>query len=242
MKYCVVDPEVLNVNATATSATLTIQANAAWTVTSDNSAFTVSPASGSTDKTVTITFAANETQTAKVANITVACPDASVNKTIVLTQAAAVPQGDGYTIVFGNNSNSTASIAETTKASTVISSGTEYVTDKPFTVNTGKAYYGDTKDCIRIGKTGEASKLTIALSSEGQVAATSIVVNCRRAVGNKNVNAMLTVNGVGPLAPAANDAAAASDVVFTLSSSENLESIVLEGTAAIYIYSITVNK
>ena len=242
VKYCVVDPEVLNVNATATSATLTIQANAAWTVTSDNSAFTVSPASGSTDKTVTITFAANETQTAKVANITVACPDASVNKTIVLTQAAAVPQGDGYTIVFGNNSNSTASIAETTKASTVISSGTEYVTDKPFTVNTGKAYYGDTKDCIRIGKTGEASKLTIALSSEGQVAATSIVVNCRRAVGNKNVNAMLTVNGVGPLAPAANDAAAASDVVFTLSSSENLESIVLEGTAAIYIYSITVNK
>ena len=242
VKYCVVDPEVLNVNATATSATLTIQANAAWTVTSDNSAFTVSPASGSTDKTVTITFAANETQTAKVANITVACPDASVNKTIVLTQAAAVPQGDGYTIVFGNNSNSTASIAETTKASTVISSGTEYVTDKPFTVNTGKAYYGDTKDCIRIGKTGEASKLTIALSSEGQVAATSIVVNCRRAVGNKNANAMLTVNGVGPLAPAANDAAAASDVVFTLSSSENLESIVLEGTAAIYIYSITVNK
>lgn len=242
VKYCVVEPEVLNVAATATSATLSIQANAAWTVTSDNPAFTVSPASGSADATVTISFAANEVQEAKVANITVACPDASVTKTIVLTQAAAVPQGDGYTIVFGNNSNSTASIAETTKASTVISSGTEYVTDKPFTVNTGKAYYGDTKDCIRIGKTGEASKLTIALSSEGQVAATSIVVNCRRAVGNKNVNAMLTVNGVGPLAPAANDAAAASDVVFTLSSSENLESIVLEGTAAIYIYSITVNK
>jgi hypothetical protein len=52
---------------------------------------------------------------------------------------------------------------------------------------------------------------------------------------------MLTVNGVGPLAPAANDAAA-SDVVFTLTSTGNLESIVLEGTAAIYIYSITVNK
>jgi hypothetical protein len=44
----------------------------------------------------------------------------------------------------------------------VISSGTEYVTNQPFTVNTGKAYYGDSKDCIRIGKTGEASKLTIA--------------------------------------------------------------------------------
>ena len=242
VKYCLVSPDVLNVAAAATSATLTIQANAAWTVTSDNSAFTVSPASGSTDKTVTITFAANETQTAKVANITVACPDASVNKTIVLTQAAAVPQGDGYTIVFGNNASSPTAIAETTKASTVISSGTEYVTDKPFTVNVGKVYYGDSKDCIRIGKTGEASKLTIALSDEGKVAATSIVVNCKRISGNKNVNAMLTVNGVGPLAPAANDAAAASDLVFTLTSSENLETLVLEGTAGIFIYSITVNK
>lgn len=89
-KYCSVSPEVLNVAASATSATLAIQANAAWTVTSDNSAFTVSPASGSADATVTISFAANESETAKVANITVACPDASFSKTVVLTQSGKV--------------------------------------------------------------------------------------------------------------------------------------------------------
>lgn len=92
-KYCVVSPDVLNADATATSATLSIHANAAWTVSSDNSAFTVSPASGSADATVTISFAANEAQEAKVANITVACPDASVSKTIVLTQAGKDASG-----------------------------------------------------------------------------------------------------------------------------------------------------
>ena len=59
--------------------------------------------------------------------------------------------------------------------------------------------------------------------------------------GSKNTNAQLTVNGVGPQSPATNGDPA-SDLLFTLSSTGNLESIVLEGTAGIYIYSITVNK
>ena len=241
-KYCTVSPDVLNVAATATSAQLSILANAAWTVTSDNSAFTVSPSNGNSDATVTISFAANESETAKVANITVSCPDASVTKTIVLTQEGAAPQGgDGYTIVFGNKASSATAIAETTKASTVISAGTDYVTDKPFTINSGNAYYGDTKDCIRIGKSGTASKVTIALSDAGKVAAKSIVVNCKKMTGSKNTNAQLTVNGVGPKAPAAYEGDA-SDLVFTITSTGTLESIVLEGTAGIYIYSITVNK
>ena len=92
-KYCLVSPDVLNVAATATSATLTIQANVAWTVTSDNSAFTVSPASGNSDATVTVSFAANTTETAKVAKLTVSSPDASVTKEIVLTQAGQAAAG-----------------------------------------------------------------------------------------------------------------------------------------------------
>ena len=240
-KHCVVSPDVLNVAATATSAQLSIQANAAWTVTSDNSAFTVSPSNGNSDATVTISFAANETQTAKVANITVSCPDANVNQTIVLTQAAAVPQSDSYTIVFGNGVKSPSPIEASTKATTVISSGTDYVTTQPFTVNSGKAYYGDNQQSIRIGKSGEASKLTIALSDAGKIAAQSIVVNCQKMTGSKNADAQLTVNGVGPQSPAAADASQ-SDLTFTISSSNNLSEIVLEGTAAIVIYSITVNK
>ena len=101
-QYCLVSPDVLNVAATATSATLTIQANAAWTVTSDNSAFTVSPASGNADATVTISFSANETQVARVANITVSCTAASVSKKIVLTQAAK-STGDSVTDVLDQN-------------------------------------------------------------------------------------------------------------------------------------------
>ena len=241
VKYCVVEPEVLNVNATATSATLNIQANAAWTVSSDNSAFTVSPASGNADATVTVSFSANETSAARVANITVSCPDASVSKKVVLTQAGAVPQGDGYTIVFGNKVNSATAISSTTKASTVIASGTDYVTTQPFTVDSGNVYYGDTQDCIRLGKSGNASQLTIALSDAGKISASSIVVKCMKMSGTKNTNAQLTVNGVGPQSPATNGDPA-SDLSFTLSSTGNLESIVLEGTAGIYIYSITVNK
>ena len=240
-QYCLVSPEALSVAATATEATFTIQANAAWTVTSDNSAFTVSPASGNADATVTVSFSANGTSAARVANLTVSCPDASVTKTVVLTQAAPAPQGDGYTIVFGNKAKSATAISATTKASTVISTGTDYVTTQPFTVDLGTVYYGDSQDCIRLGKTGAASQLTIALSDAGKISASSIVVNCKKMQGNKNTGAQLTVNGVGPQSPAANEASA-SDLTFTLSSTGNLETIVLEGTAGIFIYSITVNK
>ena len=240
-KYCTVSPLELNAAATDQSATFTIQANAAWTVTSDNSAFTVSPASGNADATVTVSFSANETSAARVANITVSCPDASVSKKVVLTQAAPASQEDSYTIVFGNKANSATALTATTKASTVITSGTDYVTTQPFTVNSGNVYYGDTQDCIRLGKTGTASKLTIELSDAGKISASSIVVKCMKSQGNKNTNAQLTVNGVGPKSPATNGNPA-SDLSFTLSSTGNLESIVLEGTAGIYIYSITVNK
>ena len=241
VKYCTVSPLELNAAATDQSATFTIQANAAWTVTSDNSAFTVSPASGNADATVTVSFSANTTSAARVANITVSCPDASVSKTVVLTQAAPASQEDSYTIVFGNKANNATGISATTKAGTVISSGTDYVTNQPFTVDSGNVYYGDTQDCIRLGKTGTASQLTIALSDAGKISASSIVVKCMKMQGTKNTNAQLTVNGVGPKSPATNGDPA-SDLSFSLSSTGNLESIVLEGTAGIFIYSITVNK
>ena len=241
-KYCTVSPLELNAAATDQSATFTIQANAAWTVTSDNSAFTVSPASGNADATVTVSFSANGTSAARVANLTVSCPDASISKKVVLTQAAQASQEDSYTIVFGNKAKSATLISATTKASTVITSGTDYVTSQPFTVNSGNVYYGDpSQDNIRIGKSGNASQLTIALSDAGKISASSIVVKCMKMQGAKNTNAQLTVNGVGPKSPATNGDPE-SDLSFSLSSTGNLESIVLEGTAGIFIYSITVNK
>ncbi|MBR5035109.1 MAG: hypothetical protein IKX71_07355 [Bacteroidales bacterium] len=88
-KYCNVNPTAINAKADATSATFTIAANAAWTVTSDNDAFTVAPASGDADATVTVTFSANEGDSPRVANLRVVCAAAGVETTVVLTQARA---------------------------------------------------------------------------------------------------------------------------------------------------------
>lgn len=86
-KFCNVSPASIKAKADETSASFTIKANAAWTISSDNAAFTVSPASGEGDATVNVTFSANEGEEARVANITVTCADAGVAAVVVLTQA-----------------------------------------------------------------------------------------------------------------------------------------------------------
>ena len=96
-KYCNVTPATISAKADATSATFTISANAAWTVTSDNEAFVVSPASGDADATVTVTFSANEGDSPRVANLTVVCADANVETVVVLTQAKP-SSGEALTI------------------------------------------------------------------------------------------------------------------------------------------------
>ena len=96
-KHCTVSPATLKAKADETSASFQIKANAAWTVTSDNDAFTVEPASGDADATVTVTFSANEGDSPRVANLTVLCADAGVETTVVLTQAKA-SSGEALTI------------------------------------------------------------------------------------------------------------------------------------------------
>ena len=127
VKYCTVSTEALNVAAAAQSATFTIQANAAWTVSSDNSAFTVSPASGTSDATVTVSFSANETSAARVANITVSCPDASVTKTVVLTQAGKASEEK----------------TDVLKASDLAATSTSYTNFSGVTKNSGAVYAGN---------------------------------------------------------------------------------------------------
>lgn len=86
-KFCNVSPASIKAKADETSASFTIKSNAAWTISSDNADFTVSPASGEGDATVNVTFSANEGEEARVANITVTCADAGVAAVVVLTQA-----------------------------------------------------------------------------------------------------------------------------------------------------------
>ena len=87
-----VSTNAIDVEADATTATFKVTGEVAWTVTSSNEAFTVSPASGEGEADVTVTFPANETAEAVVAEITVATEDPGAKpktQTVVITQATA---------------------------------------------------------------------------------------------------------------------------------------------------------
>ena len=143
-----------------------------------------------------------------------------------------------YTIVFGNNTNSATSIDSNKNASTIISSGTDYVTSKPFTVNSGNCYYGgDGKNNIRIGKSANNASLSIALSNSGKVKATKFVVSCMRMSNNNNVGATLSVNGMtAQTAPSDT----ADNLTFTYASATDITSIQLDSVKAVFVYSIQV--
>lgn len=155
-----------------------------------------------------------------------------------ITISVITPGSNHYSIVFANNASSPTAIASSTQATTTIGDGRDYVASKPYTVNSGNCYYGDTKTCIRLGKSGAASQLSIALSDAGKKSATSIVVNCKNLGGNKNTGAKISVNGFD--GQTTSDTTAA-DYTFSFSSPTDISSIVLSADKAIYIYSITVN-
>ena len=88
-----------------------------------------------------------------------------------------------YTITFSNSANGATQITTSTQSSTVITeTARTYVTTKPFS-NITYSYYGgsttDEKSTIRVGKSGSAGAITIALSESGKVSATKVVVNCK---------------------------------------------------------------
>lgn len=96
-KTFTVSPLTLNVASDATSATFDVKGDVAWTAVSDNSAFTVSPASGNGDGTVTVSFAANTGSEARTAKIKVSTTEnVSVSEyTVNVTQAAAGSASSG---------------------------------------------------------------------------------------------------------------------------------------------------
>lgn len=138
-----------------------------------------------------------------------------------------------YSIVFGNAANSATAISGTTKASTVISSGTDYVTSQPFTVE-GNVYYGDTKTCIRLGKTSAVSAtLSIDLADAGKVSVKQIIVNCKQY--NSTHAGTLSVNGATAQAAPAE----AGDLTYSFND-VLIDKLVLAVSDVTYIYSIDV--
>lgn len=85
--YCDVAPASLSVNSEAGSTQFTVSSNESWTITSSNSAYTVSPASGEGDATIEVSYPANSGADAVEVIFTV--KGESSEKTVTLTQRSA---------------------------------------------------------------------------------------------------------------------------------------------------------
>lgn len=85
--YCDVTPSTLSVDAAEGTTTFAIESNESWEITSSNTSYTVSPASGEGDKEITVTYPANETDEAITVTFTV--KSESGEKTVTLTQTSA---------------------------------------------------------------------------------------------------------------------------------------------------------
>lgn len=95
-----VSTTALTAKAGDTSASFDVKGNVKWAVSSENAAYTVSPASGDGAGTVTVKFAANETEkdvTVKLTVSTTAADVATKSYTVVLTHKGKSAAGEGDT-------------------------------------------------------------------------------------------------------------------------------------------------
>ena len=86
-----INPTSQRVSSEEGSFDITVTSNVAWTVSSDNSAFTVNPTSGNGNGTVTVQYTANTGASERTATITVSTTDENIaNKTLTcsVTQSA----------------------------------------------------------------------------------------------------------------------------------------------------------
>ena len=243
-----VDKSEVSVGAAATEATVSITSNVAWQASVSVGA-ELDKTSGEGNGSVKVSFAANtDTENAKTYTVTLTGEGVDA-VTVTITQAKAVAQGGGgeeegnsYYIVFANKANGVTGIDGTQNATTIIGEGTNYVTAKPFKVDSGKCYYGGSSDLekqsVRLGKSGEAAQLTISLSDAGKVTAKSILVATKNYGGNKNVGATLNVNGIGARETSDSEI---EEITYTFETPTAIDSIVLSSDKAVFVYKIKVN-
>lgn len=109
--YLTVSTTTLSAAADATTATFDVKANVAWTITSDNSAYTVEPASGDKNATITVKFAANTEEADKVVKLTVSTKAdvATKSHTVTLThRGKSSSSGSEMTLVIADDNAWTA--------------------------------------------------------------------------------------------------------------------------------------
>lgn len=139
-----------------------------------------------------------------------------------------------YKIEFNNKSGRTSSISNTTKASTFVIAGAEYLEAQPFS-NPTNAYYGGNTSTglpLRIGKSDESGSITMALSKNGQITANKIIISAKQYSKGKAFG--IGVNGSAKQKPGEDY----TDLEFALDGSP-LTAIKLDSDGYIYVQSIT---
>lgn len=145
-----VSTTALTAKAGDTSASFDVKGNVKWTVSSDNAAYTVSPASGDGAGTVTVKFAANETET-----------DVTVKLTVSTTADVATKS---YTVVLTHKGKSAAGEGDT-KTITI-------ATDNAWTADNHKEYkagFSFTKDGVKYGYYKSSSTSTMVAPSNDHI-------------------------------------------------------------------------
>lgn len=147
------------------------------------------------------------------------------------------PTESTYTIEFNNTSKTVPSITETTKASTLVIAGVEYLEAQPFSGPINAYYGGDENNGLplRIGKSKENGSITMALSKDGQINANMIIISAKQYSTGKTF--AIGVNGSAKQKPGEDY----TDLEFALDGSP-LTSIKLDSDGYIYVKSITVVK
>ena len=145
------------------------------------------------------------------------------------------PTEASYTIEFNSLAAGSTQIQTTTKATTLIIQGSEYVIAQPFSSVSKCFYGGDATNGLplRIGTSSAAGSITIALSELGQYNATKIILSAKQYSEGKNKS--IGVNGSTKQQPGDDY----TELSFNLYNSD-IESIKLDSDGYIYVKSITV--
>lgn len=152
-----------------------------------------------------------------------------------VAKGGETPTESSYTIEFYSDDKNETGITNTTKASTIVSKGSEYLTDQPFTSST-KSYYGGINKVLRVGTSSANGSITMDLSELGKCAATKkIILSAKQYSTGKSKTI-----GVGN-SPKQQPGDDYTDLEFTLDGSP-LTSIKLNSDGYIYVRSITVVK
>lgn len=145
-----VSTTTLTAKAGDTSASFDVKGNVKWAVSSENAAYTVSPASGDGAGTVTVKFAANETE-----------KDVTVKLTVSTTADVATKS---YTVVLTHKGKSAAGEGDT-KTITI-------ATDNAWTADNHKDYkagFSFTKDGVKYGYYKSSSTSTMVAPSNDHI-------------------------------------------------------------------------